>query len=595
MGKNIISFFICTAILFSSVFAAAPSAKIGAADNAKNIYIEGRTDYVTPADKYVTLLLTNQKGDIEYIGQYDIAENGTYSAKFKFNKDTSNLTLSVKAGTHDVTKGVEIARVTKDAQVFDINLKSNGNGYITSDGKIDISGAVKNYVCDAGECKILTVLYKQDKMINAHYDTKYITYDVTQPISLQYASEGADRAKVMIWQNLKSIMPLAPYSEISNQTYASDRLADENSEITIAFLGGSITEGIGSSYDNSEARKNSYAYLAAEWFKEKYAKVNYYNAGIGGTDSLQGAFRIQNDIANVNPDVVFVEFCVNDNWKNGADCTAANEAIFRQLMNLPKQPVIIYVMTVGKYSDNRGKNYPNTVEWMKNLCNRYSVGYIDIYGYANSDKFTSFDGFVNQYIKKENDMLHPNDDGHKLYADYIKTCLDENYGNYIKKYTDIPEAQYAKYDNPKLVPVTDENVILSDGWELEEDTVTKATYPTFTSYSDKIFTDGLIKSSKAGSRVTFKFSGNVIGIYKTSTTHNKWLEYSIDGGAVTGKITRELTTKLKRAEICEIANNLDDGEHTITLTVCENAKVSSDESNCNREHSVEIGYFTVNE
>ena len=34
-------------------------------------------------------------------------------------------------------------------------------------------------------------------------------------------------------------------------------------------------------------------------------------------------------------------------------------------------------------------------------------------------------------------MLHPNDDGHKLYADYIKTCLDENYGNYIKKYTDI--------------------------------------------------------------------------------------------------------------------------------------------------------------
>jgi lysophospholipase L1-like esterase len=37
------------------------------------------------------------------------------------------------------------------------------------------------------------------------------------------------------------------------------------------------------------------------------------NAGIGDTDSQYGALRVQRDVLSYNPDLVVVEFAVNDN------------------------------------------------------------------------------------------------------------------------------------------------------------------------------------------------------------------------------------------------------------------------------------------
>ena len=76
----------------------------------------------------------------------------------------------------------------------------------------------------------------------------------------------------------------------------------ERPEIKVAYLGGSITAQPG-------WRVKSLAH-----FREAYPSVKFteINAAIGGTGSDLGVFRLQQDVLTKQPDLLFVEFAVND-------------------------------------------------------------------------------------------------------------------------------------------------------------------------------------------------------------------------------------------------------------------------------------------
>ncbi|MEX0670490.1 MAG: SGNH/GDSL hydrolase family protein [Pirellulales bacterium] len=52
----------------------------------------------------------------------------------------------------------------------------------------------------------------------------------------------------------------------------------------------------------------------AAWFREQFSggNVRVVNAGIGATNSHYGAARVQTDVLARDPDLVIVEFAVND-------------------------------------------------------------------------------------------------------------------------------------------------------------------------------------------------------------------------------------------------------------------------------------------
>src|SRR5690606_14754134 len=94
--------------------------------------------------------------------------------------------------------------------------------------------------------------------------------------------------------------------------------AKAGEEVTIAAIGGSITEGAG-----AKNYSESYAYRTYEAFKHEYgaedgANIHFINAGVGGTPSTFGIMRYDRDIlsrvtdADGLPDIVMVEFAVND-------------------------------------------------------------------------------------------------------------------------------------------------------------------------------------------------------------------------------------------------------------------------------------------
>lgn len=79
--------------------------------------------------------------------------------------------------------------------------------------------------------------------------------------------------------------------------------------LTIGFLGGSITQGC-----FATEHKRTYAYQVFSWWKESFpqAVFSYVNGGIGGTTSHFGAARAAADVLMYQPDVVMVDFSVND-------------------------------------------------------------------------------------------------------------------------------------------------------------------------------------------------------------------------------------------------------------------------------------------
>ena len=138
------------------------------------------------------------------------------------------------------------------------------------------------------------------------------------------ADGGNNSAEALETTNIEGTVwteaaPAKEYSETVQRSFVSlgntYRLENKLSKalngekITVAYLGGSITEGVGGTPDTC------YAKLSFDYIAENYGKgdnVEYVNAGVSGTPSILGNLRVKKDVLDKNADIVFVEFAVND-------------------------------------------------------------------------------------------------------------------------------------------------------------------------------------------------------------------------------------------------------------------------------------------
>ncbi|MBP9001891.1 MAG: CapA family protein [Lachnospiraceae bacterium] len=198
--------------------------------------------------------------------------------------------------------------------------------------------------------------------------------------------------------------------------------ADRGENITIAFLGGSITEGSVASDD-----KSCYAYLTYSWWCNTFpdAKINYVNAGIGGTPSLLGVGRCNEDILDYEPDVVYIEFSVND--VDLPNVGEIYEGLLRKVLYSKSNPAVV-VINNGFYNDGR------TVQDVHNkLASYYGIPAISI---VDTLVACTLDGRI-PIRDITPDDLHPNDRGHILLAGVIRYVQDKIYNEYLDKRIDL--------------------------------------------------------------------------------------------------------------------------------------------------------------
>ena len=186
------------------------------------------------------------------------------------------------------------------------------------------------------------------------------------------------------------------------------RRAAAGQELTIGFLGGSITQG-----SLSTQPGNAYAFRVYQWFVDTFpqSKFHYVNGGIGGTSSHYGVARAVTDVLMYQPDFVAVDFSVNDLEVPFRQETY--EGVVRKLLTWPSHPAVVLLNNIYYDTGETSQDEHNAVG------DHYGVPHVSIrdsiYKDLRAGKYAS-------RTLLSPDGLHPNDYGHGLVAGRSSSC-----------------------------------------------------------------------------------------------------------------------------------------------------------------------------
>ena len=188
--------------------------------------------------------------------------------------------------------------------------------------------------------------------------------------------------------------------------------AMKGEEITVGFLGGSITQG-----SLSSTPQLCYAYLVYQWWVQKFpnAKFTYMNAGIGGTTSQFGVSRVQSDLLSYKPDFAIIEFSVNDD--NNEFYRETYEGLVRTVYSNEKLPAVMLLHNVCYDTMNSAEDQHLMIG------KAYKLPCVSL-------KSTLYPKVADGTIPNREvtpDDLHPNDAGHAIVAGVVTHFLDQIY------------------------------------------------------------------------------------------------------------------------------------------------------------------------
>lgn len=194
-----------------------------------------------------------------------------------------------------------------------------------------------------------------------------------------------------------------------SRTAAVLKKAENKEKITVGVIGGSITAGAMA----SNVQELSFGGIIVKWFEEQYpeTEIELVNAGIGATDSVYGVARVDNDLLSKTPDIVIVEFCVNDRGVSQAQ--EAYESLLRKILKAENAPAVISLATCSM-------DYQSWQEYHIDTCRNYGVPFLSFLNAykvdIESERYNADDCFA--------DAVHPTDLGHAMLGGLVTSYLE---------------------------------------------------------------------------------------------------------------------------------------------------------------------------
>lgn len=287
------------------------------------------------------------------------------------------------------------------------------------------------------------------------------------------------------------------------------KLQTAGSEVKIGYLGGSITAQAG------------WRVKSLKWFQEQYpsAKVSEINAAIGGTGSDLGVFRVQQDVLRHQPDLLFVEFAVNDGGADPVQIHKCMEGIVRQTWRANPLTDICFVYTLSQpfLKDLQADKYQRSASAMEELADHYGIPTIHMgLEAARMEKAGKliFKGELPKGADKmaspivfSPDGVHPfPETGHELYLQAIvrsmksvKPAGKKGAHKLIKPLRDD------NWEQAKMIPLTSK--LLQGDWQ----DATQTKNPRAVSFQRQM--PQMWTTGTPGASIAFKFKGIVAGVY----------------------------------------------------------------------------------
>ncbi len=212
-------------------------------------------------------------------------------------------------------------------------------------------------------------------------------------------------------------------------------------DVTIAYLGGSITQG------SSAGNDLCYARLTTDWFIKNFpdANINYVNAGIGATGSYIGIHRADRDVLAHDPDLVFIDFSVNDTHDRMYINNSTYEGLIRKLWSHDTDPAIVCIAMTQEDGTSVQDDHSE-------IAIRYDIPFIS---YRNAILDVINKGYI-IWDDISDDNIHPNVPGHAVLSQMITNYIQDVVDNVDSIGEDEPvlpdaDANGTKYQNAAMV------------------------------------------------------------------------------------------------------------------------------------------------
>lgn len=276
--------------------------------------------------------------------------------------------------------------------------------------------------------------------------------------------------------------------------------AQAGEKITIGTIGGSITQGTAASTTDER-----YANRALQWWAKTFpkAQLDFVNAGIGATDSYIGVHRVDADLLSKKPDVVIVEFSVNDT--DAALNLQTYDSLVRKILQAENHPAVILLFT----TQEDGTSLQDTHMQIGSAYNLPMISYKNaVLPEIEAGKFTWKD------ISPDN--IHPNSVGHGIIGELLWSYFNSVYAKLDQ--IDTSELTFT------ATPVTKD--LYAKGQLLDSKTLTPKTMQGFeqAEVSNQFPNDW---TTKEGGELTFEVTGSSIGVLYYKTVDGKSGQYCV--------------------------------------------------------------------
>lgn len=363
----------------------------------------------------------------------------------------------------------------------------------------------------------------------------------------------------------------------------------EGRPVTVAYLGGSITYADG------------WRVYMDRMLRQKYpaAEIKMVNAGVPGTSSALGAARLERDVLQHRPDLVFVEFAVNGGGigTGGSDrlydySRPAMESIVRRIIEADPQTdvCLVYTCSTSLRAWYQKEEYPPVVAEHEAVADFHGIPSVIM----AADMFRQIkDGSL---VWQENVTLIPGDDGFErnssgqiVFTRDGTHPVNKNSLLYAMKVMDAFKKMPLQKDFPRKLP--EDLLVPGNRWLA----ATMADLPAAdlkgfvridrplsgpggnipggydgkgTSYADTVTMFPSVYKGTAGSQITVRFDGTNIGFYGLTGKFSGKISVSIDGNALEPVyLLAKQNTAFTKHSFFFLPDTLPCGPHTAVFTV----------------------------
>jgi acyl-CoA thioesterase-1 len=159
---------------------------------------------------------------------------------------------------------------------------------------------------------------------------------------------------------------------------------------------------------------SSYPFLVLKELKTwyPYAVINVINTSIGGENSVSGEKRFESEVLTHRPDVLFIDYALND---RSIGLAKASEAWSKMIEKALEKKIKVILLTPSpdqnvKLSDDNSELEKHRLQIIA-LSQKYGVGLVD--SYEKFKQKAAAGEPISTYMSQVN---HPNEKGHELIA-----------------------------------------------------------------------------------------------------------------------------------------------------------------------------------